>query len=103
MVEDRTRLCYRYRLERKPFMSDHHDVPRPVWLLGGHRLVRRHGTRLLQAGLARLEVLFNLLRVQREWGGVDMYISIVLLAWSLARSHEIDLRAIAIRRENCSL
>ena len=36
---------------------------------------------------------------------VDIYISIsiVLLAWSLARSHEIDLRAIAIRRENCSL
>ena len=34
---------------------------------------------------------------------VDMYISIIVLAWSIARSHEIDLSAIAIRRENCSL
>ena len=30
---------------------------------------------------------------------VDMYISIVLLAWSLARSDEIDLSAIAVKRE----
>ena len=41
---------------------------------------------------------------------VDLYISIVLLAWSLARSYEIDLSAIAIKRgklqfmsEYCSL
>ena len=34
---------------------------------------------------------------------VDLYISIVLLAWSLARSCEIDLSAIAFRRENSSL
>ena len=30
---------------------------------------------------------------------VDLYISIVLLAWSLARSDEIDLSAIAVKRE----
>ena len=47
----------------------------------------------------RSEVLFNLLRVQRERGSVDLYISIVLLAWSLARSDEIDLSAIAVKRE----
>ena len=29
---------------------------------------------------------------------VDLYPSIVLLAWSLARSYEIDLSAIAIKR-----
>jgi hypothetical protein len=34
---------------------------------------------------------------------VDLYISIVLLAWSLARSDEINLSAIAVGRENCSL
>ena len=45
------------------------------------------------------EVLFNLLRVQRERGSVDLYLSIVLLAWSLARSDEIDLSAIAVKRE----
>ena len=47
----------------------------------------------------RSEVLFNPLRVQRERGSVDLYISIVLLAWSLARSDEIDLSAIAVKRE----
>ena len=47
----------------------------------------------------RSEVLFNLLRVQRERGSVDLYPSIVLLAWSLARSDEIDLSAIAVKRE----
>ena len=30
---------------------------------------------------------------------VDLYPSIVLLAWSLARSDEIDLSAIAVKRE----
>ena len=30
---------------------------------------------------------------------VDLYLSIVLLAWSLARSDEIDLSAIAVKRE----
>ena len=32
-------------------------------------------------------------------GRVDLYPSIVLLAWSLARSDEIDLSAIAVKRE----
>ena len=31
-------------------------------------------------------------------GIVDLYLSIVLLAWSLARSDEIDLSAIAVKR-----
>ena len=30
---------------------------------------------------------------------VDLYPSMVLLAWSLARSDEIDLSAIAVKRE----
>jgi len=30
---------------------------------------------------------------------VDLYLSIVLLAWSLARLDEIDLSAIAVKRE----
>ena len=30
---------------------------------------------------------------------MDIYLSIVLLAWSLARSDEIDLSAIAVKRE----
>ena len=34
-----------------------------------------------------------------EEEGVDLYISIALLAWSLARSDEIDLSAIAVKRE----
>ena len=34
-----------------------------------------------------------------EVRGVDLYPSIVLLAWSLARSDEIDLSAIAVKRE----
>ena len=41
---------------------------------------------------------FGLLHVFTHWS-VDLYISIVLLAWSLARSDEIDLSAIAVKRE----
>ena len=40
-------------------------------------------------------VLMQHIRVR----GVDLYPSIVLLAWSLARSDEIDLSAIAVKRE----
>jgi hypothetical protein len=35
----------------------------------------------------------------RERGSVDLYPGIVLLAWSLARSDEIDLSAIVVKRE----
>ncbi len=43
-------------------------------------------------------VKFSILR-RGEKAHVDMYVCIVLLAWSLARSDEIDLSAIVVKRE----
>ena len=81
-------------------ISDAHSkaVSKPVWefLVGkmsGYEPIFPYRPSLWS------EVLFNLLRVQRERGSVDLYPSIVLLAWSLARSDEIDLSAIAVKRE----